>query len=78
MEHRFVSKGRVVGVVVMRGLFRAGKGTVAPGEFARELGLEQSPPMPAWLTDWSQSCNEMSAQLREEEGQSIRRPQAVA
>ncbi|UVL38304.1 thioesterase family protein [Pseudomonas sp. B21-040] len=79
MEHRFVSKGRVIGVVVMRGVFRAGKGTVAPGEFARELGLdEQSPPMPTWLTDWSQSCNDMSAQLREEEGQPIRRPQTVA
>ncbi|KJZ36965.1 MULTISPECIES: thioesterase family protein [Pseudomonas] len=79
MEHRFVSKGRVIGVVVMRGVFRTGKGTVAPGEFARELGLdEQSPPMPAWLTDWSQSCNDMSAQLREEEGQPIRRPQTVA
>jgi acyl-CoA thioesterase FadM len=79
MEHRFVSKGRVIGVVVMRGVFRTGKGTVAPGEFARELGLdEQSPPMPTWLTDWSQSCNDMSAQLREEEGQPIRRPQTVA
>jgi acyl-CoA thioesterase FadM len=79
MEHRFVSKGRVVGVVVMRGLFRAGKSTVAPSEFARELGLaEQSPPMPAWLTDWSQSCNDMSAQLREEEGQSTRHPHTVA
>jgi hypothetical protein len=52
---------------------------VVPGEFARELGLdEQSPPMPTWLTDWSQSCNDMSAQLREEEGQPIRRPQTVA
>jgi acyl-CoA thioesterase FadM len=78
MEHRFVSKGRVVGVVVMRGVFRAGKGTVAPSEFARELGLaEQSPPMPQWLTDWSQSCNDMSRELREEEGQPARRPQAV-
>jgi hypothetical protein len=69
MEHRFVSKGRVVGVVIMRGLFRAAKGTVAPAEFVRELGLaEQSPEMAPWLTTWSQSCDDMSRQLREEEG----------
>ncbi|NSX10271.1 thioesterase family protein [Pseudomonas lini] len=69
MEHRFVSKGRVIGVVIMRGLFRAAKGTVSPAEFVRELGLaEQSPEMSPWLTTWSQSCDDMSRQLREEEG----------
>ncbi|MHC8372605.1 thioesterase family protein [Pseudomonas sp. MDT1-85] len=69
MEHRFVSKGRVIGVVIMRGLFRAAKGTVSPVEFVRELGLaEQSPEMSTWLTTWSQSCDDMSRQLREEEG----------
>ncbi len=68
MEHRFVSKGRVIGVVVMRGLFRSAKGTMAPGEFVRALGLpEQSPEMPAWLTSWSASCDLMSRQLRGEE-----------
>lgn len=68
IEHRFVSQGRVIGVVVMRGLFRSAKGTVAPGEFVRELGLaEQSPNMPEWLTAWSDSCDAMSRQLRSEE-----------
>lgn len=68
MEHRFVKNGRVLGVVVMRGLFRSPKGTVSPGEFVRELGLsEQALEMPAWLTAWSQSCDDMSVQLREEE-----------
>jgi acyl-CoA thioesterase FadM len=68
MEHRFVKNGRVLGVVVMRGLFRAPTGTLAPSEFVRELGLaEQSPEMPKWLTDWSQSCDDMSLQLRGEE-----------
>ncbi|MNR50551.1 hypothetical protein D3C85_1700810 [compost metagenome] len=68
MEHRFVSKGRVIGVVVMRGLFRAGKGTVAPSELVRELGLAEQPPaLSQWLTDWSQSCDHMSLQLRGEE-----------
>ncbi len=68
MEHRFVSKGRVIGVVVMRGLFRSAKGTIAPGEFVRGLGLpERSPEMPEWLTSWSANCDAMSCQLRGEE-----------
>ena len=68
MEHRFVSRGRVIGVVVMRGLFRSAKGTVEPGAFLHELGLsEASPPMPQWLKDWSQSCDDMSQQLRAQE-----------
>lgn len=69
MEHRFVKDGRVLGVVVMRGLFRSPKGGVAPGEFARHLGLDEaSPAMPEWLTGWSRSCDEMSGALRAEEG----------
>lgn len=68
MEHRFVSKGRVVGVVVMRGLFRSAKGTLPTADFLRELGLaETSPPLPQWLSDWAQSCEAMSVQLRGEE-----------
>lgn len=68
MEHRFVKDGRVVGVVLMRGLFRAPKGTVAPSEFVHELGLsEQSPALPHWLLDWSASCDKLSQSLREEE-----------
>jgi acyl-CoA thioesterase FadM len=74
MEHRFVSKGRVVGVVVMRGLFRSAKGTVAPAELVREMGLAESPEMSTWLTDWSQSCDDMSRQLREEEGLAVPEP----
>lgn len=68
VEHRFVKDGRVLGVVIMRGLFRGPKGNVSPAEFASELGLaEQSPQLPAWLTDWSASCDQLSAQLRGEE-----------
>jgi acyl-CoA thioesterase FadM len=71
VEHRFVRQGSVIGVVVMRGLFRSSKGTVSPRELAREMGLAPEPPeMPRWLTDWSASCDEMSRQLREEEGRS--------
>lgn len=68
VEHRFVRMGRVVGVVLMRGLFRSAKGSVPPNEFAKEMGLAKcSPEMPKWLTAWSDSCTEMSQQLREEE-----------
>lgn len=75
VEHRFVSRGRVVGVVLIRGLFRSPKGTVAPSEFARELGLaEQSPALPHWLSVWSQSCDDMSLQLRGEEAHAAQAP----
>ena len=70
VEHRFVKDQRVIGVVVMRGLFRGPKGTVAPGEFARELELdEQSPPLPHWLCEWAASCDGLSTCLREAEQQ---------
>ena len=62
-----VKDGRVVGVVVMRGLFRGRTGNVAPGEFAVELGLPaQSPALPDWLAQWSASCDGLSSQLRDE------------
>lgn len=72
VEHRFMRNERVVGVVVMRGLFRSSKGTVSPRELVREMGIEEtSPPMPQWLTTWSESCDEMSRRLREEEGRPV-------
>lgn len=68
VEHSFVKNGRVLGVVVMRGLFRSSQGTLSPSEFVQELGLaEQSPEMPKWLTDWSRNCDDMSRQLRQKE-----------
>ncbi|WAF83874.1 thioesterase family protein [Metapseudomonas otitidis] len=69
MEHRFVKDGRVLGVVIMRGLFRSPKGPVAPGEFVQELGVSaESPTLPDWLGDWSTSCDGLSQGLRQEEG----------
>ncbi|MAS25320.1 MAG: thioesterase [Oceanospirillaceae bacterium] len=68
MEHRFVSKQRVVGTVIMRGLFRSAKGLIDPQEFIREMGLEpQSPALPDWLSNWSDSCDKLSSALRDEE-----------
>lgn len=73
MEHRFISKGRVVGVVIMRGVFRAAQGTLAPAEIVRDLGVpEQSPALPDWLLRWSASCDGLSGQLRAEEGRDLR------
>lgn len=68
MEHRFIREDRVVGIVIMRGLFRSNKGLVSPIELVREIGMtEASPELPIWLKTWSNSCDQMSAQLREEE-----------
>ena len=49
------------GVVVMGGLFRSADGTIPPDDFVRELGIAERPPvMSKWLTDWSQSCDDMN------------------
>lgn len=70
MEHRFVCKGRVAGVVVMRGLFRAASGPVAPGVFAQFLGIDgQSPALPESVVGWSRSCDQLADTLRDEEQQ---------
>jgi len=68
VEHRFVSRGRVAGIVVIRGLFRSAAGIVKPAEFLEGLELQaQSPTLPQWLLDWNQSCEELTTSLREEE-----------
>lgn len=68
VEHRFVKDERVVAKVVMRGVFRSRNGTVSPAELASELEMdEQSPPLPQWLTEWSDSCDKLSIEIRETE-----------
>jgi acyl-CoA thioesterase FadM len=68
MEHRFVCKGRVAGVVVMRGTFVNKHGAVPPATFAQALGLGgESPPLPPFLSAWSQSCDVLAQTLRDEE-----------
>lgn len=68
VEHRFMRNERVIGVVMMRGLFRSAKGLADPQEFIAEMNLApQSPPLPDWLSAWSESCDGMSSQLRDEE-----------
>jgi len=68
MEHRFVHQGKVVGVVVMRGVFRAPDGPLAPQVFLEELNISAAPPpLPVWVLSWSQICDELSESLRREE-----------
>jgi len=66
MEHLFVRKGKVLGVVYMRGLFRARNGTVPPREFATSMGTPlESPDLPAWVKGWGEDCDLLSAYLKQ-------------
>lgn len=68
MEHRFVRKGRVQGVVVIRGLFRSAAGPIKSDVFAQAMGIKDpSPSLPKWVADWSSSCEVLSDDLRAEE-----------
>jgi acyl-CoA thioesterase FadM len=69
MEHRFLRRGRVHGVVVIRGLFRGPQGPISPGTFLTLMGLSgTSPALPDWIQEWNRSCDALSQALREEEG----------
>jgi len=68
MEHRFIKNGRVIGVVAIRGVFRAADGPLEPGVFLSGLDLPtESPPLPQWLQEWTQSCESLTSTLRGEE-----------
>ncbi|WP_407315821.1 thioesterase family protein [Pseudomonas sp. nanlin1] len=68
MEHRFMAGGRVSGVVVVRGLLRGPQGNLDPQALAEALGEHgPSPSLPAWVLEWSQSCESLSQSLRDEE-----------
>jgi acyl-CoA thioesterase FadM len=68
IEHRFVRGGRVLGVVVIRGMFRNSRGPIKPADLLRGLGAEErSPALPEWVTRWHQASEELSKTLRAEE-----------
>ena len=68
MEHRFVRGGRVAGIVVMRGLFRAASGVLTPAFLLSEMGVTSaSPDLPDWLREWNASCDSLAGVMREEE-----------
>ncbi len=69
IEHRFIRQGRVLGVIVIRGVFVSKTGSVPPDELLTSLDHHQpSPALPQWVLDWANSCNDLSHQLRREEG----------
>lgn len=68
LEHRFLVGGRVVGLVAVRCVFKAGRRTIYPGELLGSLSArDQSPPLPAWLNHFNDTCEELSTQLRRDE-----------
>ncbi len=68
LEHRFVRGGRVLGVVIARGLFRGPDGTLRPQELMAAGARGGSPPLPEWLLHWHRGTEGLSAALRSEEG----------
>lgn len=68
IEHRFVRKGRVIGVVMIRGVFKGPDGPVDPGVLLAELShAAASPELPEWANRFQQSSELLSERLREEE-----------
>jgi hypothetical protein len=68
IEHRFVRKGRVIGVVMIRGVFKGPDGPVDPGVLLAGLShAAASPALPEWMNRFQQSSELLSERLREEE-----------
>lgn len=70
VQHDFKRHGRVLGTVIMRGVFRAGRDILKPSAFTQGMGLaEQSPELPQWVMQWSISCDALSDHIRHHEQQ---------
>ena len=68
IEHRFVRKGRVIGMVTFRGVFKGPGGLVDPGVLLAGLGHSSpSPELPEWANRFHQSEELLSESLRDEE-----------
>jgi len=68
MEHRFVRNERVIGLVVVRGIFKGPAGTIDPGVLLSELAhTAPSPELPEWANAFQRSSELVSGMLREEE-----------
>jgi acyl-CoA thioesterase FadM len=76
IEHRFVRRRRVVGMVVIRGLFKGPGGPIDPGVLLAGLAHSApSPQLPEWTIRFQQSSELLSEVLREEErSQGLRGP----
>jgi acyl-CoA thioesterase FadM len=68
IEHRFLRDGRVIGVVVVRGVFKGATGPVDPGALSAGLADKPaSPALPEWVAQFQQCADLLSESLREEE-----------
>jgi acyl-CoA thioesterase FadM len=68
IEHRFVRKHRVIGVVAIRGIFTGPGGRVDPAALLGGLAhAAPSPELPEWVNRFQQSSELLSEVLREEE-----------
>jgi len=67
-EHRFVRKGRVIGVVAGRAVLKAQSGPINPQVVSPELGHSApSPELPEWVRCFDQSAELLSELVRDEE-----------
>jgi acyl-CoA thioesterase FadM len=68
LEHRFLVDEHVSGLVAVRCVFKSGRRTIYPSELLGGLSARtQSPVLPAWLSQFSESCEALTRQLHEEE-----------
>jgi len=68
LEHRFLVEQHVSGLVAVRCVFKSGRRTIYPSELLGGLSTRtQSPVLPAWLSQFSESCEALTRQLHEEE-----------
>ena len=68
LEHRFVRKDRVIGVVAIRGVFKAQSGPVDPQVLLAGLAYSApSPELPEWARRFDQSAELLGELLRNEE-----------
>jgi hypothetical protein len=68
IEHRFVRKDRVIGVVAIRGVFKGPDGPVDPAVLLEGVGhTAPSPALPEWTNHFNRGGELLSELLREEE-----------
>jgi acyl-CoA thioesterase FadM len=66
-EHRFISRGQVTAVIVVRYLFRSSTAQQSPASVLALVGhTDPSPPLPDWVRDWHTAQNELTASLKAE------------
>lgn len=74
LEHRFLRKDRVIGVVAIRGVFRGPDGPVDPQVLLAGLAhTAPSPALPDWANHFHQGGELLSELLRDEERSKLAR-----